>query len=1140
MEISPERRRYAPSTVGTLRGFLLGLQGFTTVMHELLQNAEDAQATEFYVKFTPEALWVGNNAVFEDDHFQALSNPAAGSKRHDVEQIGSFGIGFTSVYQLTDSPQVMSRGQRHTLFPLEDTVEIAHDVEHEWATAIRLPWAFERTAVREALDSDPLRPEQLPGFIADARAALIRSAVFLKHIDRLLLADGSGVIEDILITRQAGRRTVATLAEQFTYRMYPVTVDDQTVHHLIEQGERQGQVMLAVPAESQEHFQGYFYASLPTQERTFLPFHLDANFYPHSDRKSLLWDGNDSSKQRWNLAVLRAARQALPAVLDDLRSSGAAPLYAFALACLSAPDQAGQSRAGPWVKDCAQTVRNTFRERPLLLSERAGWVVEERLTIPVQGLELAVDLQQRLESRTAWVFPPPDHIVAFMVLFQQLDLQVLSAERFISVLPALFKDTADLPAGVHAWEVVQPAVTYLRLALAQSAHPEKTIERHAEKLSGLPFAVSKAGDLTALKDVWHIESGWSDILETWCDQQLILAKEWAAEAGPCLLSLAEILTPDDLIDTLREWPHEDIQGKLRSRDVLHRVYEFLGSASFHKNNARELPICLGRDGQFYPANRVVLSGEIKDPFGCRIELDQEMEKKFRTFFASLGLDALDGDFYYTELLPDLARTSRDQREAILKHLAITRHLTPDRQAIWREVPMVQTIQGDWVEPSRASFEHPLLAQLFKSTYHAVARDLADNKEVKKFLKKLGVESTPTPEKLAAIVQERQNEPINEASLAWRGELVKHALKEPEVLKHLKDIAWLPSEAPTRWRPAQQLWHPERRILVGQEREADRDFIGLEMSLDDAQALGVSEPTVETVLRHLSALNDRRKQLPMEALAWLEHQTLDEEHTAKLQKLPFFLTTSDKYREPTYFFIGEHQLAPYRGVLSEKYSEVYPKLMKQLGVKQHPEAQDFAEVLREIATTLPDGGKVKPEVAQLVKFCLNECAKSWKPKEPEPTWMNRLRQLRVVPVGKKEDLRVLKPRDALRNDLPESELERYDLREAEAYFVHEVSNTGFLKALGIRGLREVMQVRLVSTADQGTPSSYTQLLRSLLPAILRYLHHLNEHKSPEKLQEEVLRWRFVTLKAIEAAISFPQFNFIRSRRVQLKHEIDFQT
>ena len=90
----------------------MGLQGFPAVIHELLQNAEDAQATEFYLRFTPEALWIGNNQVFLDEHFRALATPGAGTKRHEVEKIGSFGIGFTSVYQLTDAPEVMSRRER--------------------------------------------------------------------------------------------------------------------------------------------------------------------------------------------------------------------------------------------------------------------------------------------------------------------------------------------------------------------------------------------------------------------------------------------------------------------------------------------------------------------------------------------------------------------------------------------------------------------------------------------------------------------------------------------------------------------------------------------------------------------------------------------------------------------------------------------------------------------------------------------------------------------------------------------------------------------------------------------------------------------------------------------------------------------
>ena len=1131
-----ERRRYAPKTAGALASFLVGLQGFTSVIHELLQNAEDAGATEFHIRFTPEALWVGNNEIFEDKHFAALSAPASASKRHEVEKIGSFGIGFTSVYQLTDAPEVMSRGQRHTLLPLEDAVDVDHDVEHEWETTIRLPWAFWDSDVREVLDSDPVRPQQLSGFLDEARAALTHSAVFLSHVKRLRIHDGNTVVEDIHVQKSGSRRSVQTLAGEVAYLIYKTEVRDPSVSRLVLESEREAQVRLAVPEQVGDNFQGFFYASLPTQERTFLPFHLDADFYPHSDRKSLLWDGNNSTKQRWNAAVLDAACSLLPSVLKDLRDAGAPALYSFAHACLAAPEQAAQTRVGLWVGQCTQTVRQAFQQEALLFGERTGWIAHGRLTVPVPGFRPPTDLQLRIESCSPLAFPPDDHLDRFASFFRSLRVGVLDAERFIPVLPGLLQGAAEVPAGPAVWDAIRPVVTYLRKTLEEHPHPERLLAPLKRRLRELPLAVDLTQKATTINDVWLTEDGWEDVPCTWWGEEATLSETWAEEAGPLLGSLLDILTPNDLLEHLAKKTTEEIMEITRNPTVLRRLYAFLGNASFALDNAAAVPLCRGKDGSLNQAARMVLHGEIKDPFGLVTELDPEMAAAFPAFFATLGVAALNGDRYFTQLLPTWASEHVDQRDAVLKYLSASQHMTETRRTAWREVAIVRTTQGQWVKPPKANFEDPLLDRLFPGAYNAVAPDLAEDKAVRRFLKLVGVASTPTPKDLARIVSERAKGPLNDAALALRRELVRHALAEPEVLKCLQDVPWLPDDALSNWWSAGQLWSPRRRVLIGHEHEVDRAFLGLELTEEQERNLGLAEPQVDTVLRHLATLKGPGSQVPPYALGWLEHQAMTETQLEKLRQLPLFLA-SDTYRESGYFFLQSHRLAPYRGFLSGEYASTYPRLIRALGIQEHPTPEDYVAVLLEAVRGVPDGGRVQEQLSVLVKYCLSECARGWKRKEPETAWLEKLRTSRSVPVGEDDDLRVLKPRDTLRLDLPEGEVKRYGLDDARPYSVQGITNTAFLRALGVRGLREVMQLKLLSSAAAGTPSAYTQRLDDLLSAIIRYLHHLHPDVTPEDLEKKVLYWRFVSMPTIDAEISFPTFRALQTRRVKLEYEVD---
>ena len=79
-------------------------------VYELLQNAEDAHATE--VKFTlkPNSLTFSHNGskffTFED--IRAITTYGGGTKSEDSTKIGRFGIGFKATSRITDSPRIRS------------------------------------------------------------------------------------------------------------------------------------------------------------------------------------------------------------------------------------------------------------------------------------------------------------------------------------------------------------------------------------------------------------------------------------------------------------------------------------------------------------------------------------------------------------------------------------------------------------------------------------------------------------------------------------------------------------------------------------------------------------------------------------------------------------------------------------------------------------------------------------------------------------------------------------------------------------------------------------------------------------------------------------------------------------------------
>lgn len=83
----------------------------THFIYEILQNAEDAGATKISFSLFPEKLVINHNGrSFDIEDISGITNIAGedNNKRTDQDKIGKFGIGFKSVYAITNLPQIKS------------------------------------------------------------------------------------------------------------------------------------------------------------------------------------------------------------------------------------------------------------------------------------------------------------------------------------------------------------------------------------------------------------------------------------------------------------------------------------------------------------------------------------------------------------------------------------------------------------------------------------------------------------------------------------------------------------------------------------------------------------------------------------------------------------------------------------------------------------------------------------------------------------------------------------------------------------------------------------------------------------------------------------------------------------------------
>ena len=120
-----------------LKNILKDYKDGLTIIKELIQNADDAGATEMNICYDTRyhtdkreslffpgmtechgpALVVNYNAMFTEEDFQNITKLAGATKVGKALKIGKFGVGFCSVYHITDIPSFVSNNLLYIFDP---------------------------------------------------------------------------------------------------------------------------------------------------------------------------------------------------------------------------------------------------------------------------------------------------------------------------------------------------------------------------------------------------------------------------------------------------------------------------------------------------------------------------------------------------------------------------------------------------------------------------------------------------------------------------------------------------------------------------------------------------------------------------------------------------------------------------------------------------------------------------------------------------------------------------------------------------------------------------------------------------------------------------------------------------------------
>jgi hypothetical protein len=156
------------------------------------------------------------------------------------------------------------------------------------------------------------------------------------------------------------------------------------------EAKRSAMVTIAIPEEPMDT--GLFCAFLPTQHRTGLPFHINADFFPTSSRKEIVLESDYQSE--WNRAAITAAAKALADGLEKVRDSvGHIQLWQIIQSVSQMGQDANVGRCDVALGDFWRHLTNTIKSADIIYTSAGSWTSASQVFY----------LEQKDESRAATV-----------------------------------------------------------------------------------------------------------------------------------------------------------------------------------------------------------------------------------------------------------------------------------------------------------------------------------------------------------------------------------------------------------------------------------------------------------------------------------------------------------------------------------------------------------------------------------------------------------------------------------------------------------------------------------------------------------------------------------------------------------------
>ena len=1001
-----------------LKRTLDDLAGYDTLAYELIQNADDAKNAErLRFDIRDNALWVEDNGGFRDcgdqdlddddcpflqeyghqcdfHSFRSLSGADKGSRD---DTTGAFGIGFTSVYQITDRPEILS-GTRH--WTVDETADENNrisedpvDPPHE-GTRIILPWARDpNSEFRRKASLAPV-PEAIKDKLIETLDEVLAPAMlFLRNLKRIELSLDGDVVR--VVTREVDGDKVSIDDGGYTqrWRILQGNFEDaaerlRAQHGSLIEAARKPNVAVAIPIGFGAD--GRLYATLPTTRQTELPAHVNAELYPTSDRRQLTM-GKEHHRD-WNTAAIDCAARLLAEALGELPALLGPERLWVAL-------ESARKLALTTQKDAVADALAAFWEhlKPEIPKWKLVWASDERWVTVHEALfsrsiedEIAFPILERLGLALVHPILRPRQNILRNTQVRLLDIEDIAGALLdagldrctpISELPEPLNDAGNRE---QLWSQIGRMIDHLPSDEGQTART---------KLSTAAAVPSTDGNLCPIDTLWRTDMRTVELLSAVARGFPFLDHEQLPKEAEPLSSLCDGLTASGAITQLSA-EHLQVDADVARELIGWFAQREQDMTDADRDALSKLPIFPSAES-VHPLAKLALSGNFEDPLKLAVLVEPNTTKEYAGFLERLGIEHLSFKVYACDQIPRAfgeGQLSIEQRRAIVSLLAQRRGQlddVPGAQPTLAALPLVECTDGSWQVAEDVYFDREAVRKVLGPQPLRPVLLPNHTLAVEELLAWLGVADEPRASDVVERIEEISRQAVNEP----RREAVEHVVSwlgrrwetleagKREEFRSLRNFRWLPARGSQRWHA------PDDLDLIFQDYlyASQGLFLDVSRSIQNGSAyllrwLGLNDtPNVQQVVAHLRHCAENNTQPNLAVYGFLDNNAEDQ----AIQKLRGVecLLFDGQWRRPDEIYWSEHPFGQWR--LQLPHEVRFGKLFDALGVKASPDYRDAMTVIADIsARYTPYNEKVPDEDLKILRNCWELCEAALRREEVE--------------------------------------------------------------------------------------------------------------------------------------------------------------